>query len=64
MRQVRFYQDVCDEAAHATEALMTIFGDIHNDRGAYFRQVLGYSVGNSEFTTSDDIDIGKKMKVT
>ena len=58
----RFDQDVCDEAAHTTETLQKIFGDGNNNGGAYFRQVLGYSSGNSEFHTTDDKELGKQMK--
>ena len=57
----RFDQDVCDEAAHTTEALRNIFGDGNNNGGSYFRQVLGYSAGKSEFKASD-IELGNQMR--
>ena len=57
----RFDQDRCDEAAHTTEVLRNIFGDGNNNGGAYFRQVLGYSSGTSEFQCIDK-DLGRQME--
>ena len=54
-------QDVCDEAAHATEVLRNIFGAGNNNGGAYFRQVLGYSSGKSEFQCIEP-GLGRQME--
>ena len=65
LRNIRFDQDVCDQAAHTSEYLNARCGTTDPNTGSSFRQVLTYHGGRTKQNFGEDeADVIEKLKDT
>lgn len=57
----RFDMDVCDGAVHATSSLEKIFGKEDDEADQSFRNVIGYSTGQSNFKSIDGGELSRQL---